>query len=558
MQRGGAYAEPEMSSQEDRSRMNAPAKTADVCISIVMTVSRASREVLDESINSVLRQSNPAWELCICGAGSSARTAECTTAELLGAYRGIDPRIRIAGDANDGAAATASNQAAELSTGNFVAFLDEGDMLDEDAVDVVAQAAGGNPEADIFYTDEDEVAADGLLSAPHLKPDWSPEHLLSAMYIGHLLVVRKSLFLSLDGLRPEYDGAEIYDLALRATAQARQVVHIPRVLYHGRKDRGPGPVARAEPARRALADFVRSQAPAAEVVDGLCPGAFRVKWPIDMTRPVTLIVLTDSRRRDVEGRGDILLVEHTVNSILERSSFRNFRIFVLDNGALPGDVHERFAAAGVVVGQYRFIGPFSFSRKINYAFGLADTEDVIVLNDDIEVIAPDWIEAMLAFSQRREVGVVGARLQFANDRLQHAGVVLGLVAPASHVFYDQPGGQIGYQGFTHVIRNYSAVTGAVFATRMSIVHEIGGFDANMPIDYNDIDFCLRVQAAGYRVVYTPFASLYHFERSTIVRSCANPADEAYFVARWRDRIACDPYYNPGLPRDRVDYRVERW
>jgi O-antigen biosynthesis protein len=536
--------------------MNLPTKTAaaQVHISIIMPASNASHGLFGESINSVLRQSNPAWELCIYDGGSTSPQ----TAAFLDGYRGVDPRIKIVGAVSDMDAAEAANLAAEHSIGSFLAFLEHGDLLDADAVDFVVRAIERNPQADVLYTDEDKIEPDGSLCEPDLKPDWSPEHLLSAMYINHLMVVRKSLFFAVCGFHPGYDGAQLYDLALRATAQARQIEHIPRVLYHCRKNRGSNhTLGNAEPARRALADFVRRKAPAAEVSDGLCPGIFRVKWPVDTTCPVTLIVLTDSRRREVEGRGNILLVENAVNSIIMRSSFRHFRILVLDNGALPADAHERFIEAGVAVEQYRFNGAFNFSRKINHAFALTETEDVIVVNDDVEVISPDWIEALLAFSRHSEVGVVGARLHFANHRLQHAGVVLGLVTPAAHIFYDHAPG-IGCRGYTHVIRNYSAVTGAVLATRMSIVNEVGGFDAHLAIDYNDIDFCLRVRAAGYRIVYTPYANLYHFEQSTLVRPNANPVEQAYFVGRWRSQLISDPYYNPGLPRDRLDCHVDQW
>jgi O-antigen biosynthesis protein len=537
--------------------MKSPSETveANMCISILMPVSNSSRGFLDESIKSILDQSNPAWELSICGVGS--RLPQMTA--VLDDYRGVHPRIRIAGWVTDTNSAKATNLAAEVSTGNFVAFLEDGDLLDADAVNFIVQAIERNPEADVLYTDEDRIEPDGILSEPDLKPDWSPEHLLSAMYINHFMVVRKSLFLALGGLRPEHDGAQLYDLALRATAQAREVVHIPRVLYHCRENcRSNQALVDAEPAKRALADFVQTKAPAAEVTEGLYPGTFRVKWPIDSTRPVTLMILTGSRRREVKSRGDILLVENTVNSIIQRSSFRHFRVVVLDDGALPRPVHDRFLEAGVSVEQYRFNGAFNFARKINHAFALTETEDVILLNDDVEVIAQDWIEALLAFSRHPEVGAVGARLHFANDRLQHAGIVLGLVTPATHIFYDQAAGHIGYQGYTHVIRNYSAVTGAVLATRMSVVHEVGGFDTNMATDYNDVDFCLRILAAGYRVVYTPYANLYHFERSSIPRSKARAADQEYFVARWREELARDHYYNPRLPRDRPDCHLDQW
>jgi cellulose synthase/poly-beta-1,6-N-acetylglucosamine synthase-like glycosyltransferase len=298
--------------------------------------------------------------------------------------------------------------------------------------------------------------------------------------------------------------------------------------------------------------------PGATAVEGLFAGSYRIKWPIDESRPVTLLILTGSRRRNVEGRGDILLVENAVKSIIERSSYRNYRILVLDDGALPVAARDRFAKARVTVENYRFEGPLNYYRKLNRALSLVETEDVIVLNDDLEVIAADWIEALLEYSRQPEVGVVGAMLVYPNDRIQHAGVVLGVNGPTTHIFCNQSAHEIGYCGFTHVIRNYSAVTGALHAMRMRTFRDVGGYDPNMKVDYGDIDFCLRILDAGYRIVYTPYAKLYHFEGSSFVRKEPNKADQAYFLERWRNQVTSDPYYNPGLPRDRLDCYVTRW
>ncbi len=534
--------------------------SSDTRISILVPVYNTPPGILEEAINSVLVQTYPNWELCLCDDCSDSRE----TVEVLEKYRGIDPRVKIVRSPKNLHIAGATNLAAEFATGHFVAFLDHDDTLDPNALQFVVQAIEDNADVDVLYTDEDKIETDGSRSEPYLKPDWSPEHLLSVMYVLHFTVIRKSLFLELGGLRDAYTGAQDYDLALRATARARRVVHIPQVLYHWRKIPGSAAaVVDAKPtalinAKRAVADFVQSQEPDAEVVDGLFPGSYRVKWPVDPARPVTLLMLTDSRMREVEGHGNILLVEHSVMSILERSTFRNFQIIVLDNGRLPIDVRERFVEAGVTVAQYDSEGTFNFPDKMNHAFGLVTTEDVIILNDDIEVISPDWIEALLSFSRRPDVGAVGAQLLYPNNRLQHAGVVMGVNGLTTHIFHNLPAAEVGYCGFTHLIRNYSAVTGAVLATRMSLVREVGMFDRNLRVDYNDIDFCLRLGAAGYRVVYTPYASLYHFEGSSLARRAVDESDRQHFLARWQTKVSSDPYYNPRLPRNRTDCSVLRW
>ena len=548
------------SSRDSQSKYLRTLTSSDVRISILVPVYNTPPGILEEAIDSVLKQTYPNWELCLCDDCSDSSA----TVEILEKYRGIDPRVKIVRSPKNLHIAGATNLAAEFATGHFVAFLDHDDTLDRNALRFVVQAIEDNADVDVLYTDEDKIEADGSRSEPYLKPDWSPEHLLSVMYVLHFTVIRKSLFLELGGLRDAYTGAQDYDLALRATARARRVVHIPQVLYHWRKIPGSAAaVVDAKPtalinAKRAVADFVRSQEPDAEVVDGLFPGSYRVKWPVDPSRPVTLLMLTDSRMREIEGHGNTLLVEHSVKSILERSTFKNFQIIVLDNGRLPADVHERFAEAGVTVAQYTSEGTFNFPDKMNHAFGLVTTEDVIILNDDIEVISPDWIEALLSFSRRPDVGAVGAQLLYPNNRLQHAGVVMGVNGLTTHIFHNQPAAEVGYCGFTHLIRNYSAVTGAVLATRMSVVREVGMFDRNLRVDYNDIDFCLRLGAAGYRIVYTPYASLYHFEGSSLARKEVDESDRHHFLSRWQAEVKADPYYNPRLPKDRTDCSIMRW
>uniref|UniRef100_UPI003342A6E3 glycosyltransferase family 2 protein n=1 Tax=Castellaniella defragrans TaxID=75697 RepID=UPI003342A6E3 len=517
-------------------------------------------KILDEAIESVLHQTYTNWELCLCDDASSSKE----TVHVLEKYRGSDPRIKIVRSSKNLHIARATNLAAEFATGHFIAFLDHDDTLEPKALELVVQAIENGSDIDVLYTDEDKLEEDGSRSEPYLKPDWSPEHLLSVMYVLHFMVIRKSLFLELGGLRDEFTGSQDYDLALRATAKARRVEHIPHVLYHWRKIPGSAAaVVDAKPtalinAKKALTDFVQSQEPTAEVVDGLFTGSFRVKWPVDASRPVTLVILTGSCTREVEGRGKILLVENAVKSIIERSTFRNFNLIVLDDGKLPEDIHDRFLKWGVKVAQYEFEGPFNFPDKTNHALGLVTTEDVIMLNDDIEVVAPDWIEALLSFSRRADIGAVGARLIYPNGRLQHAGVVLGVNGLTTHIFHNLPSSEIGYCGFTHLIRNYSAVTGAVLATRMSVIEKVGMFDPKLRIDYNDIDFCLRMRDAGYRIVYSPYALLYHYEGSSLPRRDVDEADRMHFLSKWPDKIQRDPYYNPRLPKDRVDCQVAEW
>ncbi len=525
-------------------------------ISLLMPVHNTAPDVLESAIRSVLSQTVPDWELCICDDASTSPQ----TIRALERYRGVDPRVKVHRSATPLQIAGASNVAAEFATGDFVAFLDHDDTLAIDAVEQIGAEIRAHADADVLYSDEDKIEPNGAYSEPYLKPDWSPDLLLSMMYVLHLLVIRKSLFLELGGFRALYSGAQDFDLALRATARARRVVHVPRVLYHWRKVPGSAaavidakPLA-LERAREALADFVRPGG--AKVEPGLIPGSFRVRWPIAPKIPVTLLILTNARERELDGRGRVVLVENFVRSIIAKTRYREFQIVVVDDGAMRPQTRDELIALGVVIRPYAFEGEFNFSRKLNHALAFVDTESVVILNDDLEIISADWLDALLEQSLRPEIGAVGARLRFPNGRIQHAGIVLGVHRGAAHIFHHWPGDRVAYCGFSHVTRNYSAVTAAVLATRMSVVREVGGFDDGLAVDYNDVDFCLRLKAAGYRVVYTPFAELYHFEASSLVRSAPNEADEQRFLARWGAVVDADPYYHPYLPRDRVDCLLE--
>jgi len=524
-------------------------------ISVVVPVYNTAPRYLEACIQSVIAQSYPNWELCLC---DDASTRE-DTREVLERYRGTDPRIRIVRADRNLHIARAANLAAEQASGRFLAFLDHDDLLHPMALYEIARADLAHPDIDLLYSDEDKVDEDGRHRYPYLKPDWSPEHLDSVMYLLHLLVVRKSLFWRLGGLRHEVSGAQDYDLALRAGAAARRVHHVDKVLYHWRMIPGSTSAEQdAKPyapdaARVALEDSLRERGVRATVEPGIAPGTFRVRRALLAEPQVTLLILTDHRKRDVKGRGEVDLLKNFITSILDRSTYRNTVINVVDNGNADDSTRRWLAERGVQLDPYADSGPFNFARKANFSLGVVRSEHVVMLNDDLEVITPDWIESLLEHSQRPEIGVTGAQLLFPDGTLQHAGVVLGVNGSAAHVFHGMPASQVGYYGYSHLTRNYSAVTGAVMATRMSVVRRLGGFDEALAIDYNDIDFCLRAQALGLRIVYTPFCRLYHFEGSTQVRKTQDPREVALFLERWKSRIDRDPYYNANLTRNGTDF-----
>ena len=525
--------------------------------SIAVPVYNVEAELIRRCVASVVAQTHPNWELILYDDGST----NAATLAVLDSLRGSDSRIKVWFSTGNRGIAAATNAAIALSSGSFVGFLDNDDELTPDALAATAQAIRANPNADLLYSDEDKIDEAGNYCDHYFKPDWSPEHLESVMYLLHLMVIRRSLLLELGGLRDRFSGAQDYDLALRASRTARRIVHIPKILYHWRKIPGSAaaevdakPVA-LERAKEALQDHLDASGRNAIAVPGLALGLFRVKDAIAAKVPVTLAIFTDNRRAVLPGRGDINLFDNFLESILSRTATTcDMHVLAVDNGNLSREQREKVENHNGEVASYR--GPaeaFNFSKKANFAFQHVRTELVVLLNDDMEIIEPGWLDALVELASRPTTGVVGGKLLSHKNTIQHCGVVLGINNNVAHVYHQWPADQIGYNGYTDLIRNYLAVTGACLATRMSIVSEIGGFDEELAIDYNDIDFCLKVFSAGYRNIYTPFAKLYHFEGLTAQRSTQNPKERKIFLERWHNYMSCDPYYNPNLSRQRLDF-----
>jgi GT2 family glycosyltransferase/glycosyltransferase involved in cell wall biosynthesis len=528
-------------------------------ISVITPVYNVSAEYLRRCIESVRAQYYPFWELCLCDDGSTL----AETAETLESYRGTDPRIKIVRLEKNQGIAAASNRAAEFSTGDYLAMLDNDDELAPEAFYEVVKAIQGNQDIDLLYSDENKIDKDGSFGDDYYKPDWSPEHLLSVMYLLHLLVVRKDLFFSAGGFRPEFTGAQDYDLALRLSTQAEFIHHIPKILYHWRKAEGSSAgLVYAKPealdaGRRALAEHIWRSGIDATVEDGLIEGTFRVRYRIRDNPLVSLLIMASNNTATLPGRGKINLLENFVKSIAEKTDYPNYEIVIVDDGNLPEST--RCALEGIPYRLESFTAPnrpFNFSKKANFAFQQARGRHIVLLNDDMEVISREWLASMIEFAQQEEIGVVGARLLFPDDRIQHVGIVLGVNNGAAHAFHEYPAGAIGYNAYTHLIRNYSAVSAACMATRMDVIEKCGGFDERFATDFNDIDFCLRVIQKGYRIVYTPYAELYHFEGTSIRRKVQDPREIELFTSRWAEEIHNDPYYNPNLTRIGVDFSVD--
>jgi O-antigen biosynthesis protein len=520
-------------------------------ISVVVPVYRPDRELLESCVASVVNQDFSGWQLCLCDDASN----DPGTVDYLRRLTAADHRVVFTERSVNGGIAAATNSAAKLATGDFLAFLDQDDQLELGALADVALALLDEPDTDVLYTDQDKLELDGSRSEPFFKPDWSPDQLLSHMYVGHLLVMRRTLFEEVGALRPEYDGSQDYDLALRACERARRVTHVPIVAYHWRKIAGStAEDYRAKPkadvaARAALTDALARSGEKGLVESGLHEGTFRIRREIEGEPLVSVIV-------PFHDGGELL--RRCIVALQERGGYENWEMLLVDN--LSWEPETR-AVLNRVVQDPRcrvvpYPQPFNWARLNNFAAGQSKGEHLLFLNADVEGRSDGWLRAMLEHSQRPDVGPVGARLLYPNGFVQHAGVVMGLGGGiAWHAFCFCPAESPGYFGQAKLVRNCSAVTGACMMVKRRLFERFKGFDERLVIAFNDVDFCLRLGAAGFRTVYTPFAELIHEESAARGRSAREPLETLIMLDRWEDRIRNDPYFNVNLDRRRSEYAL---
>jgi glycosyltransferase involved in cell wall biosynthesis/SAM-dependent methyltransferase len=528
-------------------------------ISIVMPVYNPPLNMLEDAIRSVQGQLYPYWELCIADDAST----DAAVHQLLQRYVNMDSRIKVVFRKRNGHISASSNSALDLVKGEYIALLDNDDLLREQALFWVADAIINNPEAGLIYSDEDKVDQLGWRSDPYFKPDWNPDLFLSHNMICHLGVYRTDLVRQLGGFREGYEGAQDYDLALRCTEQLahHQIVHIPRVLYHWRSH--PGSTAQAGSEKnyallageRALNDhFSRAQIAAkAQLLDF---GMYRVRYLIPAPSPlVSLIIPT---------RNGLDLIKQCIESIFSKTIYKNYEILIVDNNSDNLNALAYFAslAKDNRIRILRDERPFNYSALNNAAVKQARGEYIALVNNDIEVISPEWLDEMVGLAIQPGVGAVGARLWYPNNTLQHGGCITGVGGVAGHSHKHLPQGQFGYFARAQLIQTLSAVTAACLVIKKSIYQEVGGLDeTNLKVAFNDMDFCLRVCEAGYRNVWTPYAELYHHESATrghddTPEKQLRFKDEVlYMNKRWGDALMNDPAYSLNLTLDHEDFSL---
>jgi glycosyltransferase involved in cell wall biosynthesis len=529
-------------------------------ISVVMPVCDTPLDILDASIRSLLDQAYTNWELCIADDASSAPGIR----ELLERHAAKDARIKLRFRDSRGNIAAASNTALDMATGEFVALLDHDDMLPVHALYWVAEAINRHPDARLLYSDEDKIDAHGKRFDPHFKPDFNYELFLAQNMICHLGVYRRDLICSLGGFRQGFDGSQDYDLALRVVAAIprSQIVHIPRILYHWRAIAGSVAFSRTEKqfceaaAQMAVAEHLQSLGGVVEEAPE-APWHHRIRNPLPAVLPLVSIVICT---RDHEA-----LLRRAVDSIRSLSTYPHYEIVIVDNGSRDplavAYLDSLTTQTGVRV--IRDDSPFNYSRLNNRALPHCRGDMLCLLNDDIEVVTPDWLEEMVSFASKPDVGAVGARLWYPDGTLQHGGVIIGIGGVAGHAHPRLPMGNRGYYCRAVLQQELSAVTGACLMVRRSVFAEVGGLDEQIAVAFNDIDLCLRLRAAGYRNIWTPFAELIHHESAS-----RGPEDNPEKIARfqrevrfmhdrWGDVLSHDPHYNLNLSMRAGDYSLNR-
>jgi len=527
--------------------------------SILIPVYNTDERWLRRCLDSVLAQLYPYWELCIADDNST----EPHIRNLLNEYLAKDSRVRVVFRQENGHISASSNSALELARGEFIALLDHDDEMTIDALYENAVLLNSHPEADMIYSDEDKITEENLRHMPFFKPDWSPDTFLSQMYSGHLGVYRAELIRKIGGFRVGFEGSQDYDLVLRLTEQTSHIHHIPKILYHWRTAQGSTArsadsknyayLAAKEAIQEAL--YRRGEGGWVEFVPHQ-PGQYRVHYPVQGRSMISIIIPT---------RDNDLYLDKCLASIFEKTTHEPFEVVILDNGSLQAETMALFdrwkSVEGDRIRVIRMDIPFNYARLNNEGVRQARGDLVCLLNDDTEVITPNWLEELAGQAQRKSIGAVSAFLLYPNSTIQHAGVILGVGGPANHSHRHWSASWVGYFGRLLITANYAAVTGACLMVDKKRYLDAGGLDEDLAVAYNDVDFCLRLLKNGYRNVVLSHVRLFHDESrsrgsDTAPDNQSRYAREAQVLReRWGDLITADPYYNPNLSRYGEDFSL---
>jgi GT2 family glycosyltransferase len=533
--------------------------------SLLIPVYNTDPSHLKECIQSIIAQTYKEWELCIVDdCSTNMETIKC-----LEDIESLDERIKIYRRKNNGHICNATNDALEMATNEWICFVDHDDMLANEALSTLAQAIATNPELKLVYSDEDFINIDGNRISPHFKPDWNLDLLYSHNYITHLVCVHTSRARKIGGLRIGTEGAQDYDFLLRYTEDLnnKEILHIPEILYHWRiSDTSTAGSSDAKPytiaaGKKALEDILESKGYPFSVRCMNQANFYEVRHvPADpMSNLVSIIIPT---------RNQVELLKTCIQSITSKTTYPNYEIIVVDNGSDEKETLEYLDLINSKKGENRairvlqFNEPFNYSRINNFAFKNCNGTILCLLNNDTEVIEPDWLTILAGHALRTDVGCVGAKLLYDDNTIQHAGIILSLGGVAGHSHKGIPNHSNGYFMRPHLTQEVSAVTGACLVVRSDTYKLVGGLDETLfAVAYNDVDFCLKVKQKGYRNIYVPSAVLYHHEsksrgyEDTPEKKMRFNREKINLLKTWKSYLKEDPFYSPNLTKDREDFSI---
>lgn len=546
-------------SGREKRRQESYSFPLDIKISILVPLYNTPKQFLTEMIASVKNQTYANWELCLADGSDEAhgyvrsicKKAAFTDKRIV--YKKLDINMGISGN---------TNQCIEMSTGDYLALLDHDDVLHPAALFEVMKAICER-HADFIYTDENTFRQHPKDAyCPNFKPDFAPDMLRSQNYICHFTVFSRALLDKVGMFRSCFDGSQDYDMVLRLTEAAQTIVHIPKVLYYWRAsdssvaaDVGIKPYA-IEAAKAALAEHLERVGLKGTVEDSRVPSTYRIRYQIEGEPLISIMIPNKDHVSDLK---------KCIESIFRLSTYKNYEIVIIENNSTEKatfDYYEQLRERDnvqIVV----WDGPFNYSVINNFGFEYTRGEYILLLNNDIEVITPDWLQEMLMFAQRKDVGAVGAMLYYPDDTIQHAGVIVGVGGVAGHSHKEFPRGDFGFMSRLCIAQNLSAVTGACMLVPRRVYSQVGGLDERYEVAFNDVDFCMRIRKAGYLIVFTPYAELYHYEsksrglEDTLEKQKRFQGEVLRFKKTWAAELeAGDPYYNPNLTLDAENFTVK--
>lgn len=528
-------------------------------ISVVVPAYETPEKFLCQMIDSLLEQTYENWELCIVDASPGNASMEYVLRE----YANRDSRIQWRKLEKNLGIAENTNAAFAMASGDFVGLLDHDDLLAPNALYEIAAALEKEPDIDVLYTDEDKVRGDSLEHfQPHLKPDFNLDLLRSNNYICHFFVAKRTLVEQVGGFLAAFDGAQDHDFIFRCVEQAEHIHHIPEILYHWRTHQSStadNPDSKRyafEAGRRAVEANLERCGLKGQVSHTKDYGFYRVTYPVQGRPFVSIIIPNKDAKEDLE---------KCVNSILTKSTYENYEILIVENNSAGSEIFAYYKqlSQNPKIRLLRWKHPFNYSAINNYAASKAKGEYFLFLNNDTEVITPGWIEELLGFCQRKDTGIVGAKLYYGNNTIQHAGTVIGIGGIAGHMFVDMDRERSGYMHKASIIQDLSAVTAACMMVKRKVFEQVHGFEEELAVAFNDVDFCLRVRELGYLVVYNPYVELYHYESKS--RGTEDSKEKVrrfqseieFMRCRWEVLLKKgDPYYNKNLSLSKWNYSLK--